>query len=87
MHLIALEHLFRHRVLQMLLRERRIGETVIRKLLGWRHSGFSLHNYVRCSQVPYDPFALCLGMPSQSWLKRRIQKIATGRTHKSTMLA
>ena len=45
--LYALEHLFRHRVLHMLLRERRIDETVIRKLLGWRHSGFSLHNAVR----------------------------------------
>ena len=31
----------------MLLQERRIDETVIRKLLGWRHSGFSLHNAVR----------------------------------------
>ena len=45
--LYALEHLFRHRVLRMLLRERRIDETVIRKLLGWRHSGFSLHSAVR----------------------------------------
>jgi len=45
--LYALEHLFRHRVLRMLLRERRIDETVIRKLLGWRHSGFSPHNAVR----------------------------------------
>ena len=43
----TLEHLFRHRVLQMLLRERRIDEPVIRKRLGWRHSGFSLHNAVR----------------------------------------
>ena len=45
--LYVLEHLFRHRVLEMLLRERRIDEAVIRKLLGWRHSGFSLHNEVR----------------------------------------
>ena len=45
--LYTLEHLFRHRVLQMLLRERRIDEAVIRKLLGWQHSGFSLHNAVR----------------------------------------
>jgi hypothetical protein len=29
------------------LRERRIDEAVIRTLLGWRHSGFSLHNAVR----------------------------------------
>jgi hypothetical protein len=45
--LSALEQLFRHRVLRMLLRERRIDDTVIRTLLGWRHSGFSLHNAVR----------------------------------------
>ena len=45
--LSVLEHLFRHRVLQMLLGERRIDETRIRTLLGWRHSGFSLHNAVR----------------------------------------
>lgn len=45
--LYALEHLFRHRVLRLLLRERRIDESVIRTLLGWRHSGFSLHNAVR----------------------------------------
>jgi putative transposase/transposase-like zinc-binding protein len=50
--LIALEHLFRHRVLRPLLRERRIDEMVIRKLLGWRHSGFSLHNAVRIG--PHD---------------------------------
>ena len=42
-----LEHLFRHRVLQMLLGERRIDETLLRTLPGWRHSGFSLHNAVR----------------------------------------
>lgn len=36
--LYAPEHLFRHRVLRMLLQERRIDEMVIRKLLGWRHS-------------------------------------------------
>jgi len=45
--LCTLEHLFRHCVLHLLFRERRIDETVIRKLLGWRHSGFSLHNAVR----------------------------------------
>ena len=43
----ALEQLFRHRVLQMLLPERRIDEALVRKLLGWRHSGFSVHNAVR----------------------------------------
>jgi hypothetical protein len=34
-------------VLRLLLRKRRIDEAVIRKPLGWRHSGFSLHNAVR----------------------------------------
>jgi len=45
----ALEPFFRQRVLRMLLRERWSDETVIRKLLGWRHSGFSLH------------YAVCIG--------------------------
>jgi Putative transposase len=40
----VLEALFRHRVLRMLLQERRIDEALVRKLLGWRHSGFSVHN-------------------------------------------
>ena len=31
----------------MLLRERRIDDGMIRKPLGWRHSGFSRHNEVR----------------------------------------
>jgi hypothetical protein len=52
--LYTLEHLFRHRVLRMLLQERRIDETVIRKLLGWRHSGFSLHNAVRIGAADTD---------------------------------
>jgi hypothetical protein len=52
--LYALEHLFRHRVLRLLLRERRIDEAVIRKLLGWRHSGFSLHNAVRIGAQDAD---------------------------------
>jgi hypothetical protein len=42
-----LEQLFRHRVLKMLQREGRIDEALIRKVLGWRHSGFSVHNAVR----------------------------------------
>jgi len=52
--LYALEHLFRHNVLRMLLRERRIDEVVIRTLLGWRHSGFSLHNAVRIGAADTD---------------------------------
>ncbi|HEX7549404.1 MAG TPA: transposase, partial [Candidatus Methylomirabilis sp.] len=45
--LSMLEHRFRPQVLRMLLGERRIDETLIRTLLGWRHSGFSLHTAVR----------------------------------------
>ena len=36
----------------MLIGERRIDETLLRTLLGWRHSGFSLHNAVRIG--PHD---------------------------------
>lgn len=49
-----MERLFRHRVLRLLLRERRIDETIIRTLLGWRHSGFSLHNAVRIGAADSD---------------------------------
>ena len=37
-----LEELLRHRVLKMLLREGKIDEALIKKLLGWRHSGLAL---------------------------------------------
>ncbi len=30
-----------------------------------------------CSEVPYDPFGLCLGMSHQSWLQSRIHKITS----------
>jgi len=52
--LYALEHLFRHHVLHMLSREQRIDEAVIPKLLGWRQSGFSLHDVVRIGAVDAD---------------------------------
>lgn len=42
-----LEALFRHQVLKMLQREGKIDEALIKKLLGWRHSGFSIHHQVR----------------------------------------
>jgi hypothetical protein len=41
------KELFRHRVSKMLLREGKIDEALIKKLLGWRHSGFSIHHQVR----------------------------------------
>jgi len=52
--LYALEHLFRHNVRRMFLRERRIDEVVIRTLLGWRHSGFSLHSPFSLEKVRYQ---------------------------------
>jgi len=64
--LCRLEHLFRHRVLHMFLREQRIDETVIRKLLGWRPSGFTLHNAVCIGAADTDgrramaEYILCL---------------------------
>ncbi len=42
-----LELLFRHKVLTMLRREGKIEDALIKKLLGWRHSGFSIHHQVR----------------------------------------
>ena len=42
-----LELLFRHKVLTMLRREGKIDDALIKKLLGWRHSGFSIHHQVR----------------------------------------
>lgn len=42
-----LELLFRHKVFTMLRREGKIDDALIKKLLGWRHSGFSIHNQVR----------------------------------------
>ena len=42
-----LESLFRHKVLKLLLKEKRIGEEWVEKLLSWRNSGFNIHNQVR----------------------------------------
>ncbi len=39
-----LEQLFRIRVIKMLVEEGPLGEEMARKLLSWRHSGFSVHN-------------------------------------------
>jgi hypothetical protein len=45
----APESLLGHRVLRMPHRERPIAEMVIRELIAWRNSGFSLHNVGRIS--------------------------------------
>jgi len=42
-----LENLFRHKVLKLLLSEKRISEEWVKKLLGWRNSGFNIHNQVK----------------------------------------
>lgn len=39
-----LEQLFRVRVIQMLVKEGRLAPEMARKLLGWKHSGFSVYN-------------------------------------------
>jgi hypothetical protein len=39
-----LEQLFRVRVIQMLVEEELLAPKMARKLLGWKHSGFSVHN-------------------------------------------
>jgi hypothetical protein len=38
-----LEETFRSKVLVMLQREQKIGVELIEKLVGWRHTGFSVH--------------------------------------------
>jgi hypothetical protein len=42
-----LESLFRHKVLKLLLKEKRISEEWVGKLLSWRNSGFNIHNQVK----------------------------------------
>ncbi len=65
-----LELLFRHKVVTMLRREGKIDDVLIKKLLGWRHSGFSIHHQVRidgrdqpgreklAQSIPPVPFSL-----------------------------
>jgi hypothetical protein len=42
-----LESLFRHKVLKLLLREKKISREWVEKLLSWRNSGFNIHNQVK----------------------------------------
>ncbi len=42
-----LEILFRHKVLKLLLKEKRISKEWVEKLLCWRNSGFNIHNQVK----------------------------------------
>jgi len=43
----TLQILFRHKVLRLLLKEKRISQEWVQRLLSWRHSGFSIHNQVK----------------------------------------
>ncbi len=72
-----LELLFRHKVLTMLRREGKIEDALIKKLLGWRHSGFSIHHqgalaartsrdgrsWLSISCAPRSPSRRCAIMP------------------------
>src|SRR5713226_81576 len=42
-----LEKLFQHKVLKLLLKEKRISKEWVEKLLSWRNSGFNIHNQVK----------------------------------------
>jgi len=42
-----LEQLFRHKVLTLRRREGKIDDALIKRLVGWRHSGCSIHHQVR----------------------------------------
>ena len=52
--LIPLEDLFRAEVFKFLKKEGKIIDELIRKLLGWRHSGFSINNGVRIKREDTD---------------------------------
>ena len=42
-----LESLFRHKILKLLLKEKRISQEWVEKLLSWKNSGFNIHNQVK----------------------------------------
>ena len=42
-----LESLFRHKVLKLLLKEKKISQEWVQRLLSWRNSGFNIPNQVR----------------------------------------
>lgn len=44
------EEIFRARVFTMLKEEGKITDTIITKLMKWKHSGFSIHNSIRISR-------------------------------------
>jgi hypothetical protein len=45
----ALQEIFTHEVFSPLLRKKLIGLPLVRKILGWRHTGFSVHSKVRAT--------------------------------------
>src|SRR3990167_8613911 len=44
---VKLQRLFQHKVLKLLLKEKRISREWVEKLLSWRNSGFNIHNQVK----------------------------------------
>ena len=51
-----LEQMFRVRVIKMLVEEELLAEELARKLLSWKHSGFSVHNGkpIKRNDNPFD---------------------------------
>jgi len=45
-----LEEIFRAKVFTMLKEEEKIDDDIIKKLMDWRHSGFSVHNKARIAR-------------------------------------
>ena len=45
--ILKLQRLFQHKVLKLLLKEKRISREWVEKLLSWRNSGFNIHNQVK----------------------------------------
>lgn len=46
----SLEEIFRAKVFKMLRKEGKIGDDLIKNLMSWRHSGFSVDNKVRVTR-------------------------------------
>jgi len=44
-----IQEIFTHEVFSMLLRKKLIGLPLVQKILGWRHTGFSVHSKVRAT--------------------------------------
>jgi len=47
----VIREIFTHEVFSLLLREKLIGLPLVRKILGWRHTGFNVHSKVRAEST------------------------------------